>query len=292
MLSINFSSAGLWRNVILAVGLGVIAVPEVQRMLYPAIPKITLPAKTPSGMFLESSFMVRLGAHEGDAMPVQIGAWRQGGIGSFGLADAERVVRDVLRARRAAVVQVRERTMNDFPSLPGDHARLALVLSEDMVEVRLTIHCPPQGAERVGDVALGYDKLSRVAGTTGESLADELHYSLSRVAGERCVSADDWYIPDRATAVRFTDDEVMVRLGDPIPVRDVQVSVTSPQPKDSLFLFPSLRVADTTIARITALGIEGQRTGITVLEARQGTMMKGVRGEGKVVARVRLVVRE
>lgn len=178
-------------------------------------------------------------------------------------------MREVLAARTAALVQPRLRL---GPGAIADaHVRLELTLrGDDVVATRVGSICPPGAPASLGGAISGYERLVATSPTPTKDRARlrlAIEEGLTAAARARCIMSftPD---PDRTARIASAVKAVEVRTGHPVAVRQAFPVTFADAAGAPITTSPLYHIADTTIARLTALGVEGVRPGATTIEVR------------------------
>lgn len=255
---------------------------------------IAVPVREDPGVLDDSAIVVRFGPHEHAALPVRIAATFEGSSRARGEATLSRDVAAVLDRRQVALRQ----TIPDdgpFASLPGPHTSLTLNERNQDLEIQVHRICPPLHSLATQRGINGHEQLVHRTMLPGmrelrQQLIDE---ALSVAARSFCLDIDTLTTPDVTDQITTQHRELQVTLGDPINLHQTLQPrfVGHGPPSDSLLRAPTYAVQDTSIARLTAFGLEGVRPGSTTLEIRQFRLLNGVATGGQASASVRITVR-
>lgn len=239
----------------------------------------------------DSALVVRLAPGEGAELPLWISAQQSGTQRPYTLRALEDDVREVLATRASGLVQPRPRL--GVGALADAHVRLELTLrGDDLMATRVATVCPPGAPASLGGAISGFERVV-TAGTMPTNDRGRLRLAieegLTAAAGARCtmsLPAD----PDRAARIVSSVAAVDVRIGHPVAVRQAFPVSFADAGGAPLTGAPLYHIADTTIARLTALGIEAVRPGTTTIEVRAAIWdAKGRPSGGRAVHRVPLV---
>lgn len=256
----------------------------------------SITGEPPYAFFKDSSYVVVLAAHEQSALPLLVtGAVDHQAPDGYSLADLGDVIRESLRERAPTLLQARAPGGFLAQGLAGPHTRLDATLERDgRVTMRVTLICPPRPWRHFGPPR-GHEQLVHLSSASiGQppSIPDAFNHAV--VAAARAACPDDLgAFPDLASRVTSTVTEVRVAMGQPQALHMAFPLVFYREGYDgpTAGIPASYRIADTTIARLTTLGIEGLRPGATTIEARAWTRsVTGVEGGGAAVVTVPLVI--
>ena len=253
----------------------------------------TLAPESATSVFDDSVLVARFGPHEQATLPVRVTARVEGRAPRGGLTTIETAVRYAFEERRIALVRAR---VGYLTPLPGPHAWLDLRVSGELVFAELRLVCPPAYSMAAAAGMVGYEQLVTSRGTLHEGpvLQPFVAELLTDAAGRHCPDPAALYLPDMTTRITTRANTIELSVGEPIDVHEAltpRLSGTG-RASDSLFLLPVYAIRDTTVATLTAFGLEARRRGTTELEVRQRTYIAGDPGTGQAVARVRIVVEE
>lgn len=254
---------------------------------------ISLAPGAASSVFDDSVLVARFGPHEEATLPVRVTARVEGRVPRGGLTTIEGAVRHAFDERRIALLRSR---VGYLTPLPGPHTWLDLRLSGTTVFAELRLVCPPAHSMAASAGMVGYEQLvsSRGALHEGRALQPFVAELLTDAARRRCPDPAALHLPDLTTRITTRTNTLELTLGDPMDIHAALAPrLIGPGPaSDSSFLLPIYTIQDTTVAALTAFGLEARRRGTTELEIRQRTYTAGVPGSGTAVATVRIVVEE